>query len=533
MLLGFRDRGPRLPARGPELLPARPDTGPRPPAPDAAAAGPSRIFLTTRRAPIFYLPITKCGCTWLKNLLYHIDHDREHPAGDRIHEDPGALVSAAGTDPALIRASRFAFVVLRAPEERLLSLYFDKIWGDGPGTFASLRLRLAAEAGLDLARDLDVAGHGRNLARLIEWLGANLAGQTAVPVNPHWRRQSQRLRRAGDIAPERLSLDGLGWQLPMLLAPAVPTIARRMQAVTSRNAAPRPVPAAALLTPELCRAVRRVYAEDAENAAAARAAWVARRATGWENRDPALPRPGRGVPRLQLVASHAAPLRFLPVPKCGSTWLRNLAYLLDHGRPHPDPLAIRRDAMAAHVAIDPGPGGANGFLVLRDPVDRFLSLYADKLLGGHARAMPWIAEALVPRGFRTGPRLSPAAHRANCRLLLEHIGERIARQGAHAVNPHWRPQTAFAEAARPFGLAALLLEELDRQLLARCGAAIPGLAALLPAVPGRNASAPPFRRSDLLTPALERAILAIYGPDRDLHRRVRADWAATGTAPLV
>ncbi|HEU0221602.1 MAG TPA: sulfotransferase family 2 domain-containing protein [Paracoccaceae bacterium] len=502
--------------------------------PDEAPGPKSRMMLTTRRYPVYYLPITKCGCTYLKNLLYFLDHDRPHPAPDRIHEDEGALMRAGDVPPAFIRESRFAFTVLRDPLDRFLSLYFDKIWGEGPGSFPSLRAMLARELGLDLARDLDAEGHRVNCRRLIGWIGANLARETPEPVNPHWRRQSSRLRRARAMAPVPLILDGLDWQLPRFLGPAIPDLAARMQEVTARNAAARPVPAETLATPDLAALVHEVYREDAARVARARADWARRAAGGWENLATSRPRPAPAAPTISLTTTHRYPVHFLAIPKAGCTFLRNLFYLLDHGRPHPDPLAIQADGclVSEKVAADGHRGRA--FLVLRNPIDRFFSLYFDKVIGPGPHAFPWIAANLAERrGFHSGRRLGLAQHRENCDRLIGFIASQIARDGAGAVNGHWRPQVEFAARARPFGLRALTLEGLADQLPRHLGQLVPDLPALMARLDARNPSARPAKAEAILDERLESRILAVYGPDRELWSRVTEAWAAEGRAPLV
>lgn len=405
-------------------------------------------------------------------------------------------------DPALIRESRFAFVVLRDPVERFLSLYFDKIWGDGPQSFPAIRALLVREIGLDPARGLDAAGHRRNCLRLADWLGENLAGRTEAPVNPHWRRQAARLRRARAMAPARLTLEGLDRQLPALLGPAVPELAAAMAAVTARNRAPRPVRSAELVTPELARRIRAHYAEDEANWRRAAEDWAGRLARGWENRDPLRPAPPAGAPVLRLLGCHRFPVHLLPVPGNGETFLRALLHLLDHGRPPPEPAdrAAEADTPAFPVAAD-GHGG-RGFLVLADPAARLLAL-ARAAAGGR-------------------PDAAPRALRAAAHALLD-----AAEAGA---DPRLRPQAAIAAEARPFGLRALLLEDLSRQLEAHLGAVVPEIGAALARLRPLLPEAPPRGFPDA---ALASRIARVYGPDRDLHRRVAAAWAAEGAAPAV
>lgn len=485
----------------------------------------SRMMLTTRRYPVYCLPIARCGSTFLKTLFYRLDHDTDPPDPAAIDDSPD-LLRAGDVEPGFIAGSRFAFAVLRDPLERFLSLYFDKLAHDGPGSLSVIRETLRHEAGFDLA-PAGLEAHRRNCHLLAGWLARNLAGRTETPVNPRWRPQSWHLKRAAALSPVHLTLDGLDWQLPMLLGPAIPDLPRIMAQVSARNRTERH-PTAGIADEALAGAVRRLYARDAELHAEAAALWDRRRAEGWENR----PAPPPSPPRLGLTGCHRAPFRFVPVPKAGCTLLRNLAYLIDHGRPHPDPLAIQADRCLLRQEIAPDSHDGLAFIVLRDPVPRFLSLYLDKVVGTGPHAFPWIAERLSERrGFRTGTRLRTAQHRANCHHLLDFIAARMASEGRAKVNPHWRAQTVWADRVRPFGLKALVLEEIETQLPAHLGHAVPDLPGLMARLGRPNRSG--RRPGGIVDGPLETRILELYAPDRVLHRRVRDDWARDGRAPTI
>ncbi|MHA1129107.1 MAG: hypothetical protein ACTSRN_09210 [Alphaproteobacteria bacterium] len=75
-------------------------------------------MLTLRSAPVYYLPITKSGSTYLKNLFYYLDHADEHVSGIDIHSNGDDLVRAR-TGDTLIR-----FMVT----DRTTSRIFARIW---------------------------------------------------------------------------------------------------------------------------------------------------------------------------------------------------------------------------------------------------------------------------------------------------------------------------------------------------------------------------------------------------------------------
>lgn len=75
-------------------------------------------MLTLRSASDYYLPTTKCGSTYLKNLFYYLDHAEEHSAGVNIHSNADDLVRAHRGDEETINQSPYAFAVLRDPVDR-------------------------------------------------------------------------------------------------------------------------------------------------------------------------------------------------------------------------------------------------------------------------------------------------------------------------------------------------------------------------------------------------------------------------------
>ncbi|HIP21979.1 MAG TPA: hypothetical protein EYG79_00040, partial [Rhodobacteraceae bacterium] len=79
--------------------------------------------------------------------------------------------------------------------------------------------------------------------------------------------------------------------------------------------------------------------------------------------------------RLTVTSPDSQPLNYLVTLKVGSTYLRNLIYVLDHGemfsdieRDFPRDLPSR-DLTKAELAQE------TSFFVVRDPVARFFSLY--------------------------------------------------------------------------------------------------------------------------------------------------------------
>ncbi len=237
------------------------------------APGPGKFLLTTNRYPLYYLQITKCGCTFLRNLIYYLDHDALHPAGTRIHSHEADFVKADLIPRDLIAASPYLFAVVRDPVDRFLSLYFDKIANLDSPYDEKIRARVIRAANLDITSSMGLADHQRNSLKTINWIGRNLDRKGQGRPNPHWQRQSVRLSRTEGLSPRLILLDGLSWQLPQVLSPLIPDIADKMQAVRVRNVSRKPFSRDDMLTPELAGAVASVYPQDTEAAAQVRADW--------------------------------------------------------------------------------------------------------------------------------------------------------------------------------------------------------------------------------------------------------------------
>jgi len=228
---------------------------------------------TLTNVEVYYLPITKCGSTYLKNVFYYLENGSELAEGLRIHKE-GILPRAKSGDDDKIRNSTHAFTVLRDPVDRFISLYFDKIYGNGPQNFPRIRGMLAQEIGLDLARDLSVEQHRENCMLLIDWLERNLAHKTDEPINHHWRWQSARLKRVEELELVHLTLDGLDRQLPALIEDIVPNIRKAMAAVKSRNRTAKPASGDELVDDALRSKIEGVYAADKVLYLAAKQRWA-------------------------------------------------------------------------------------------------------------------------------------------------------------------------------------------------------------------------------------------------------------------
>lgn len=233
--------------------------------------GPGRVLLTSRRYPVFYLQILKCGCTFMRNLIWYLDHDAPHPAGNRVHAHDDEFLKAALIPVATLQRPPRLFSIVRDPVDRFLSLYWDKLANPDNQRDAGMRARVTKAAGMVETDDID--GHRANCLKALDWIGRNLDTRTEGKPNPHWQRQSVRLKQVEALAPKLLTLDGLSWQLPAHLSPVIPDIADKMAAVRVRNRSARPFTRDQIVTPEIEAAAERVYPLDFATYRRARDDW--------------------------------------------------------------------------------------------------------------------------------------------------------------------------------------------------------------------------------------------------------------------
>ena len=97
------------------------------------------------------------------------------------------------------------FTVLAHPLERAHHAFCTKILSTGPGHFGQLRRSLRKNFGLPIPDHLPDAGYTLNDHRkafgiFLEFVKANLAGQTSLRVDPHWATQAQVIQGFGDFA---------------------------------------------------------------------------------------------------------------------------------------------------------------------------------------------------------------------------------------------------------------------------------------------------------------------------------------------
>ncbi len=239
------------------------------------APKPPRLesLMSCRDLPIRYMMIPKCGCTFIKNLIWRLDHGETYLNPTRIHDRQDEFARAAQFDLTVedIRAEDFAFVVLRNPVDRFLSLYFDKVVGEGWRKYVPLRKVLAENHGLDIAPQ-SAADHTRNLTILIDWLDENLTGKNELVREAHWTPQNARMETIRGFDLKVLPINGLNGALVRLLSPVVPDI-QQMLGGLERYATNSKEKKDEVLDNTLRARIKQVYRRDAQNYDRLREVW--------------------------------------------------------------------------------------------------------------------------------------------------------------------------------------------------------------------------------------------------------------------
>ena len=163
------------------------------------------------------------------------------------------------------RPGHRSFTVLRHPVARAHAAFCEKILSTAPGSYTEIRKVLRQQFKLDLPEGAPDAAYTRQRHRaaflgFAGFLKANLAGQTAIRVDPHWASQTAVLQGfAGFTLPDMiLREDRLEEGLAVLAAQVgqstMPTVATPTDPHATRLSE--------IYDPEIESAVRDVYARD-------------------------------------------------------------------------------------------------------------------------------------------------------------------------------------------------------------------------------------------------------------------------------
>ncbi|MBV1865220.1 MAG: sulfotransferase family protein [Rhodobacteraceae bacterium] len=215
-------------------------------------------LMTTNNYPLLYQPITKCGSTFLRNILWYLDNKEPLPPGFDRESQPWA----AGWKPSDILNNKHKFTVVRHPVQRFMSLYFDKILGKTEGVPIRLSRAFLRNSDIDQDAGEDLEVHRRNCGNALEFIANQFATQPHSKINWHWKPQMVRMSHLRDFGFSTVHLEGLDWQLPQVIGGLVPNIDKALKAVKTANRSVKPVKAEDILTKELRLKIREIYQTD-------------------------------------------------------------------------------------------------------------------------------------------------------------------------------------------------------------------------------------------------------------------------------
>lgn len=232
----------------------------------------------------------------------------------------------------------------------------------------------------------------------------------------------------------------------------------------------------------------------------------------------------------RLFVVEGLPIRYLVIPKCGCTYVKNVLWRLKTGSAHACPLRVHDDDDAFKRASDLGLSAsqiateAHAFTVIRKPVDRFLSLYFDKIVGPGRRKFVPLAQALIDdHGLIEQPQ-TVAEHQQNLLITISWLQENLRRPGPLQNDAHWTPQVYRKNIMKACDLKLLMVDQLTEQLRFLLSDAVPGIKASLNVEQNRSARQLP--KSKVLTDEIRAGVSAVYGADKTLYQRVKSAWAA-------
>lgn len=238
----------------------------------------------------------------------------------------------------------------------------------------------------------------------------------------------------------------------------------------------------------------------------------------------------RQQPRMEsLLSCRTLPIRYLVIPKCGCTFLKNLIWRLDHGEDYANPPRIHeRTRDFARVAqfnltLEEVRAEPYSFVILRDPIDRFLSLYFDKVVGDGYRKFVPLRAVLRDNHSLNVEAATPAEHLANCHIMIDWIEENLTKPNEIGRDPHWTPQSYRMETIRTFDMKVLSLSNLDSHLTLLLSDVVPDLQSLLGRLE-RYTTNSKERKDQVLDAALKARISHIYGRDLANHERLQEVW---------
>lgn len=229
----------------------------------------------------------------------------------------------------------------------------------------------------------------------------------------------------------------------------------------------------------------------------------------------------------RLLAASSVNLHYLPIQKCGCTFVKNLIWKIENGSAPNDPIRVHDFEDKIKRSSDLGFTleslrlEERAFVVIRNPVDRFFSLYMDKVVGdGHKRFPP--LRSLLSERYGLDPNAQTIeAHQANCRILIQWIARNLRDHIDIPNDPHWNPQAWRMRIITQADLKIILLSDLREGLRTLLRPAIPEIAEIMQGLE-ENKSEKTFSRSAVISPDIRKEINKTYSRDRQIYEKAKS-----------
>lgn len=231
----------------------------------------------------------------------------------------------------------------------------------------------------------------------------------------------------------------------------------------------------------------------------------------------------------RLFAIESPRIYYLVIPKCGCTFVKNVLWFVANGEFYHSPMRIHDAddlflrAPDVETDLDKVYRAPGAFTVLRNPIDRFLSLYFDKVIGNGRRDYVPLYDVLVKRRSLIPDPSSLRDHQYNLECMAEWILENLQTEVDLRPESHWTPQSYRANIMTEFDLGVVTVDDLTSGLELLFSGSIPSIRDVLDDAE-MNKSSRCFRKGEIVTDAIRRIVNSAYSRDRALYRAARIQW---------
>jgi len=154
-------------------------------------------YVSGVKAPLLFMPVAGAPYQEVMRWLAALDGEKQNQLGKKMNQKELRQWKQH-------REGHRSFTVLRHPLLRAHDVFCHRILNSGQGSFLQLRRTLVRRYKLPLSEEgqegqMDIAAHRAAFVAFLEFLKGNLAGQTAVRVDPAWCTQAEAIQGFGEF----------------------------------------------------------------------------------------------------------------------------------------------------------------------------------------------------------------------------------------------------------------------------------------------------------------------------------------------